>query len=279
MLAEHPEISLPKSKREKIYLGGPNFRGEDAKQFFTYIPGGPPPVGDASVEYFFDPKAPETVVRFARNTKVIVCLRDPVDRAVSGYYWNLRRGNLRHTNLNQAMVSAAKEWRKMPELKNLNPPNILHNIVARGIYSRQLERYIQYFSPQQIFVVEYASLRSNPLDTIQNIYRFLGVSDTYKPQTLSQRPKKTSYVKLILKVESTLPNSPYTGFLFDHLHQIAYKAGFGRNKPRLLSTVDADLRDLYSTYNHELREQLATLPQQNRPFWKLDDLWRRKQRT
>ena len=53
--------------------------------------------GEFSPGYLTDPVAPEKIYKKHPNTKLIVSLRNPVDRAFSAYIFNIKRGKLRPT--------------------------------------------------------------------------------------------------------------------------------------------------------------------------------------
>ena len=51
-------------------------------------------IGEASVSYLYDPKAPELIQKQIPNSQIIILLRDPVERFQSHYYDILRKENL-----------------------------------------------------------------------------------------------------------------------------------------------------------------------------------------
>ncbi|MGH7669524.1 MAG: sulfotransferase family protein, partial [Gemmatimonadaceae bacterium] len=92
-LREHPQLCLPDKKRESDYIGGPTYRERGEAWYFGLFAGQLPGqlAGAVSVDYLFDTAAADEVWRVAPQAKLIAIVREPVDRAVSAYYWLIRK--------------------------------------------------------------------------------------------------------------------------------------------------------------------------------------------
>ncbi len=108
-------------------------------------------------------------------------LRDPVERAYSGYQNELRNG--RETlsfedAIRQEMERLNGEVEKILNNRNYYSFNHQHNsYLARGIYVRQLERWLQYFSREQVMIIKSEDFLFDPPATLKQVFRFLNLPD------------------------------------------------------------------------------------------------------
>jgi len=216
-----------------------------------------------SVDYLFDPRSPAAVEDELGDLKVIASMRSPLDRAVSSYFWNLRRGHVREHNLNEGLLRAAKEWKSKQPKSTYDPENYYFNIIARGMYAGQLERYLDQFGPESLYLLYYEDIRERPLDTLQRLYRALGVDPSFRPSSLTRRPKRNSYLRPLLRLEHATPNTAFWGKATDIAHQVACSIGLGQEKPSLTDEVEDQLRSLYKPSDDRLKDLVRCLPRSN----------------
>ena len=152
---------------------------------------------EATPAYLYYPRVPQRIHAYNPHMKLIVLLRNPAARAISG--WNMYR-NLRlhqpeflRSLLPECDEAAADMFNTMlasatfPDAHQamhdevagirLGTAPLMPGYVQRGIYSEQLERYYQYFDRRQIHIVDSARLKENPRSALQDITRFLGLAD------------------------------------------------------------------------------------------------------
>ena len=114
-------------------------------------------VGEASPDYMFHPHAPGRIARTLPRAKLIVLLRNPVDRAWSHYWHQRTRG---HESLPFEEAIAREPKRLAGELeKLLADPSAAsyerhhHSYVERGLYAEQLQTWFGLF-PRDRFLIE-----------------------------------------------------------------------------------------------------------------------------
>ncbi len=129
-------------------------------------------IGEASTSYLYSSIAPDRIRAHIPNAKLIAILRNPVDRAYS-HYWFLRL-------LGRESIPEFEEAVRQEEQRIRNRCPMGHYI-QRGFYYRQLKRYYERFSPEQIRVYLYEDLVNEALQMIRELYDFLGVNSTYRP--------------------------------------------------------------------------------------------------
>ena len=103
------------------------------------------------------------IFRALPNAKLIVTLRDPIERAYS-QYWDNRRW-LREGQLFDDLVRAPLHQVFVPGQRNS---------FSRGLYSTYLNRYLQFFDRSQIMVIWFSELRSQPDRVYRRCFEFLG---------------------------------------------------------------------------------------------------------
>lgn len=92
--------------------------------------------GEASPSYLWDPDTPSKIARAAPDARIVVSLRDPVERAWSGYVMLVTIGCEPRT-----FPEAVEEELAGRVAVDARPPPYL----ARGRYAEQLERYLDVF--------------------------------------------------------------------------------------------------------------------------------------
>lgn len=131
-------------------------------------------VGEASPAYLCNPEAPERIKRHVPDARLIAVLRDPAERAYSAYMHQVRDGR---ETLGFAEALDAEEWRTRA---NWAPG---WRYTREGFYHEGLSRYFELFGGERIRVYLYEELRADPLGLVRDAYRFLGVEDSFEPDT------------------------------------------------------------------------------------------------
>jgi hypothetical protein len=101
-------------------------------------------------------RVPKRIHNEIPNVKLVANLRDPVERAYSAYKFDVFNNN-HSLKFEEAIVEKRNEY------------------IGRGFYHRQIKRYLKYFNKEDILILIYDDLKSNPKQFLQKIYTFLGV--------------------------------------------------------------------------------------------------------
>lgn len=191
-LAQHPEIYMSRVKEprffaleaEKLNFQNPdnliNYDSiTDLKEYqklFANV-STETAIGEASPLYLYSSKAVERIKHYIPQAKLIVVLRNPVERAYSCYTHLVREG---YETLSFEAGLAAESERIAD-----NWAHLWHYRQA-GYYYRQLKRYFSCFSQEQIRVYLYEDLRQDSVSLVQNVCRFLQVEDSFIPDLTRQ---------------------------------------------------------------------------------------------
>jgi len=135
---------------------------------------------EASGYYMYHPFALERIARDLPQTKLVVMLRDPVERAYSAYRHELSRGYEWET-FEKAL--ALEDDRLIGELDRMRAdvsyesfPHRHHSYRHRGHYADLLQRAFDLFPREQVHVIDSEMFFDKPALEYQRLLEFLGLS-------------------------------------------------------------------------------------------------------
>lgn len=134
-------------------------------------------VGEASPDYMFYPRAAARVADLLPSVKLIVVLRDPVERAYSHYWHQVTRG-FESLSFEEAIAReperlAGEVEKMLADEHYVSFPFHHHSYVARGIYVDQLERWMGTFPREQFLIVQSEAFYEGTANVMDEIFRFL----------------------------------------------------------------------------------------------------------
>jgi hypothetical protein len=130
-----------------------------------------------SVLYFHDRNVPARIRRYNPDARLVLCLRNPVDRALSQYRHEIRHGRITHV--------PGGFWQALER----NP-----SYVEQGLYALHLERWLEHFDRSRFHVVRYDDVQSDPHGVLERAMGFLGVDSTFRPSAAGE-PRNRSLVE------------------------------------------------------------------------------------
>lgn len=154
-LIEHPEVYLTRAK--DLYFFDRYFdRGVAWYRDQFAGAGGQPIVGEICQDYLACPEAASRIADTLPGCRLLVTLRDPVDRAFSSYLY-MRKHGLGPPTFAEALRTV--------------PPLIEHSR-----YGAQLRHYRRYIASDQIKLVVFDDLQADPQAFLNQITSWLGIS-------------------------------------------------------------------------------------------------------
>ncbi len=190
-LSEHPYV-WPASQKEVHYFDYNSYRGLDwyRRHFplernraeFAATHGRPFLTGEASPSYISHQWAPERLARALPGAKLLVALRNPVDRAYSQFQMTRRE----HEEPLESFIDAveAEEVRLAPELARCTAdrrynswPIGCWSYLLRSRYADQLERWFALFGREQFHVLTLEDLASDAQRAMDGVHEFLGLPE------------------------------------------------------------------------------------------------------
>lgn len=175
LLEQHPQVYLP-PRKELHYFSLHYGEGEAwYRQQFAEARTDQR-CGEITPYYLFHPMAPQRIKALLPEAKLIVLLRDPVERALSQVAHSMRLG-LEPLELEEALAAeserlqGAEQVLAAPEGRHRSHQE--HSYVARSRYEIQLQRYQQQFPVHQLFIRRSEDLFERPEQLWAELLDFL----------------------------------------------------------------------------------------------------------
>ena len=180
LLEAHPDVHRTKGQPKELHffdgLWDKPWSAADATRYARYFPR---PSGKLTGEwtpgYMIDFWTPGLIARAAPQARILVLLRDPVDRFRSG---------LTHTD-------------------DASLATLSHRDAAggfqRGLYAQQLRRVFDAFPREQVLVLQYEACREDPARELARTFAFLGLRPVdLPPSTFTREFNPTTGTKVTL---------------------------------------------------------------------------------
>jgi Sulfotransferase domain len=180
LLTEHPHI-VPAAAKELHFF---NSHFDLGIQWYrrcfprpTHKGGQSTITGEATPSYLPDLLAPARVAEVVPRARLIVLLRNPVDRAYSHYQMGRRKGWEKTATFEEAVV-AEHAVRPLGERVTLDDDSWY---LSGGIYVDQLARWSSFFRDEQMLVIRSEDFSWRPEQTLKRVFGFLELPD-WEPQ-------------------------------------------------------------------------------------------------
>ena len=188
LLSQHPQVFLPGCKEVHYYsLHDNQPLSWYADHYRQAQPG--QRRGDITPYYLFHPRAPQRIRRTLPAAKLIVLLRDPVERALSQYF-HARRHGFEPLGLEEALAAEpdrlAGAEARLTAAGSSDFSHQKHSYVSRSRYERQLQRYESLFPRQQLLVLRSEDLFGQTEACWERIQDFLGLHPIPLPAPLTR---------------------------------------------------------------------------------------------
>jgi sulfotransferase family protein len=163
LIASHPQVCFTRGTHAKEIhffdsLGDrARLSDEDVQRYHRYFPRPPGagPVGEWTPRYMVDPWMAEQLAQAAPEARVLILLRDPVDRFASGFARGRRMAAERGvTDIDAALTERHTEL---------------------GLYSDQVRRVLDAFPRGRVLVLQYESCRDEHDRELRRTYEYLGI--------------------------------------------------------------------------------------------------------
>ncbi len=180
LIAEHPGVwahaDLHKERHYLSHMADRPFGPAEVATYAAWFPRRAGTItGEWTPDYLAFPWVAPLLATAAPQAKLLVLVRDPVERFRSGLSYRLSQG--------------------------AEPTGVaVADAVRQGFYARWLRRYLDHFAIGQILVLQYEVCAADPLPQLQATYRFLGLPE-HVPADL-HRPVNPSGEKVALDIES-----------------------------------------------------------------------------
>lgn len=204
-------------------------------------------IGEVSPQYFRCPTAAQRIRESLPDVKLVASLRNPADRAFSGFMMRTRRGET------------------VKEIHEELTPDSSH--VVEGFYYRRLKRYFDLFPRDNIKIYIFEEFKQDPTKVITNLFDFLNVDTNFVPNTSvkynpagvpkSRFINRLTFDPKIVKTAKSLLSESMQGMAKRMRRQTM------KTPPKFPPDLRAELLDLY----HEDILKLETLIDRDLSIW------------
>lgn len=181
MLSHHPRVYFPVEK-ELHFFDGRDGKWEKGLQWYAekFSECGLDMIcGEATPDYLFHDDACGRIAATIPEAKLVIILRDPVERAWSHYWHNVRRG--RETLSFRDALDAEPERMRSKDVD----VRAHFSYASRGHYVESLKRYEDAFGRESLHVVFLEDVKTSRREVIDNLCRHLGLE--LDPKMLEER--------------------------------------------------------------------------------------------
>ena len=171
-LSKHPDITMGDQQEMHFFDDDEKFAGaNDYDLLHRHFPrvARSTIAGECTPSYLYWKPAAERIWQYNPKIKLLVLLRNPIDRAFA--HWNMQRFKGREP---LDFLEAVKE----EKIRIAGAPPIEARrfaYVDRGLYAQQLERFFQFFPREQVKVVKFENFQTQQRETRDSIFSFLGL--------------------------------------------------------------------------------------------------------
>jgi hypothetical protein len=133
-------------------------------------------IGEASNSYLYSSRGAAEIRAAVPDARIIVILRNPVERAFSQYLMDVRIGLARRSfieEIERDLRRPDKSW-----------GNDSRCYVETGLYYEQVLRYLEHFPRERVAVFLFEEMQRDLLGLLRRIYGFLGVDPSFVPSNL-----------------------------------------------------------------------------------------------
>jgi hypothetical protein len=162
LIVAHPRVLAPAGTRKELHyfdrFHSDAFTAADAVAYHEYFPRPEGQLtGEWSPSYLPSPWVPAALAAAAPMARLLVLLRDPVERYISAL--------ARH---HRVALTRAEPLNAMAPL----------DAFARGLYHAQLTRLHRRFARSQVLILQYERCTADPRSELRRTYDFLGLADS-----------------------------------------------------------------------------------------------------
>lgn len=177
-LKQHPETALPDQKEihffDKQYQKGP-------KWYFNKFPSVHLITGESTPYYLYHPYVAERVAHHCPKVKIIVLLRNPIDRAYAHFFMEKQRKREPLPTFEDA-IKAEPERLENEKKKLIKNPffnsaiHQTHSYLDRGKYYSQVKRWFNHFPKEHFLIIKSEIFFQHTEKVLESVFKFLGLS-------------------------------------------------------------------------------------------------------
>ena len=127
--------------------------------------------GEITPYYLYHRDSAKRIHNYNPEIKIIILLRNPIERTISHYYHAVKRG------YEKLGITDALKAEKVRLREGSSYNHQKHSYLSRSLYMVQLERYEALFKKSNILIIKSEDLFNKKDETKMKIFKFLGITD------------------------------------------------------------------------------------------------------
>ncbi|XP_012938840.1 heparan sulfate glucosamine 3-O-sulfotransferase 1 [Aplysia californica] len=198
--------------------------------------------------YFVDKDTPERVHLFNSSIKLMIIVRNPVERTMSDY---LQLKEKYFKSGNTEPMAPFEDYVVDAETGEINKS---YAPIKRSLYVRHLDRWLVHFQMSQILVVDGENIKVRPWEEMSRVESFLGLSHKVGEDLFVYNETKGFYC---VKVEANMTTG--SDFVLDPLplSERCLAKSKGREHPYIDPEVRAKLVQFFAPFNHRFFQRIG----------------------
>jgi len=206
--------------------------------------------GEASTQYLVHRFVSKRVHELLPSVKLILLVRNPVERAYSEFHYMINLGAQITDNFEDAIESELKRIKiedEKPEFtienSNYNHFQPAFSYLRHGIYSNYILNWLKSFPKEQLLILNTKDLYNNLGNTLDKTFQFLNLP---KYQIENKIPKN--------KIDKIRPIVGRESNIFKNINSKTQTLFNVQNYPEMKPKTRKSLQDFYRPYNEKLFE-------------------------
>lgn len=206
-LLQHPDVFLSPDVKESRFLAGLSpEKNPEIVQLVNYVASlekyqrlfeqAKPQQAIGEVDpwclYLYEQSIPRIKTFLKPTVRIVICLRNPVDRSYSHYYQALKQG-----------------WKTRPFTETIDAVlagNFVtwyeRSFLEAGLYYNPVKKFLEAFSSDQVLIILFEELRTDEANVFRKLCQFIDVDDTFTPTSYERAnvggiPKSRTLHKLL----------------------------------------------------------------------------------
>ena len=259
-LSEHPQVEMS-SQKEPDYFSDKAINEQGmyytknrvnslAKYESLFVQKESVVYGEASVSYLFYENVAEDIKKYNPNAKIIIMLRNPIERAFSHYLMDYRLG----------LISDSFENVLAKKSKHKNAHLFYQQYIEVSKYSKQIQRYLDFFEKDSILFIDYEDFKINVSKTVDQVYNFLHISTEFaadintKHNTFTMPKNKVIRLIYSFVFLRKILTFLFPTYLVKNIRVLLFKSD---KKPELLKETRSLLKRIFNDDIKNLEEVLS----------------------
>jgi hypothetical protein len=168
-LAEHPDVFMAPMKETEFWKHAD--AADRLDEYRKYFSGAEneKAIGEFSVRYITLDETAERIKSSLPDSKIIVCLRNPIDQIYSNY-WHLRRQGFAQWDVSDLPGTFEEAMERFPAM-----------MIEPARYGSRLAIWYDLFPAENVKVIRFDDIKARPDEVLRETFGFVGVAPDFSP--------------------------------------------------------------------------------------------------